>query len=207
MKAVIRDYQKADYPQCEALVNEAWNFDAIFSPYTLADLAKYIYTQGSVTGSNYQKVIEIEGSVAGLLFGYNEHGPKPKSSFFYALKILWHLLWIKSEKPVGKKELFNAIKVHTQNRLKLVPQRQSEIVLFVISKRHQRQGYGKLLWKGFKEICQKSNVSSIIVETNTSQASTFYEVLGFKHLGDFDSPLHAFATNEGQACIYRYMFE
>jgi ribosomal protein S18 acetylase RimI-like enzyme len=207
MKTVIRNYQKSDYSQCETLVNEAWNFDTIFSPYALANLAKYIYTQGSVVGSNYQKIVEIDGSVAGLLFGYNENGPKTHSSIFYLLAVLWRLLWIKSEKPVGKKELFNAIKIHAQNRLKLVPQHQSEIVLFVISKKYQQQEYGKLLWHGFKEVCQKSNVSSIIVEANKSGASSFYEMLGFKHQGDFESPLHTFATKEGQACIYRYVLE
>jgi ribosomal protein S18 acetylase RimI-like enzyme len=77
-------------------------------------------------------------------------------------------------------------------------------VLFVVGQEHQGRGFGKWLWSGFKEQCTKHEVSSIIVETNTLGASSFYEHIGFKHLGDFDSPLHEFAIKGGQACMYEY---
>lgn len=50
-------------------------------------------------------------------------------------------------------------------------------------------------------------MDSIIVETNKLGASGFYEQVGFKHLGDFDFPLHEFATKGGQACMYEYIYE
>ncbi len=40
-----------------------------------------------------------------------------------------------------------------------------------------------------------------------SAASGFYKQLGFKHVVDFDSPLHNLATPGGQACIYEYAVE
>lgn len=46
---------------------------------------------------------------------------------------------------------------------------------------------------------------SIIVETNIFGASSFYEQLGFRYLGNFDSPIHEFATKGGQACMYEYV--
>ena len=77
-------------------------------------------------------------------------------------------------------------------------------MLFVVGSEYQGQGFGKRLWHRFRTICEESGVSSIIVETNKLGASRFYELLGFSHLGDFDSPLHEYATRGGQACIYEY---
>jgi hypothetical protein len=59
----------------------------------------------------------------------------------------------------------------------------------------------------FKSQCKEAGVSSIIVEANKLGASGFYELLGFRYLGNFNSPLHEFATKRGQACLYEYVFE
>ncbi|MGV6818599.1 MAG: GNAT family N-acetyltransferase [Thiotrichales bacterium] len=97
--------------------------------------------------------------------------------------------------------------MHQKNRYKIVGRGRSEIVLFVVGKSFQKQGIGKKLWVGFKEKCIESGVKSVIVETNKLGASSFYEQLGFKHIENFDSPLHEFATKDGQACMYEYIFE
>lgn len=199
-----RQYKTADYIQCEKLVNQAWRFDDIFAPPALADFAKCIYTQGAVVAGNYHMVAEIDGEVAGFIFGFNEHGEKPKGKFIFGLKILFRLLTVKSAKPNGKKALIDAIGVHQKNRSNLIGSGQSEIMLFVINKKFQRQGIGTALWNGFKAECIKDSVNTIIVETNKLGASSFYEQLGFGHLGNFDSPLHEFATKGGQACLYGY---
>ena len=205
MNEIFREYRESDYSQCEELVNQAWGFDNIFLPSSLSDLAKCIYTKGSVLGSNYRMVIEVEGRIAGFIFGLNEYGKKPRKNYLFGLSILWRLIWIKSEKPKNKNDLLSAIKVHEQNRTKIVGRDKSEIILFVVSKEYQGLGFGKRLWSGFKSKCEDSGVSSIIVETNKLGASSFYELLGFRHLGDFNSPLHEFATKGGQACMYKYL--
>ena len=78
-------------------------------------------------------------------------------------------------------------------------------MLFVIDQTCQRKGIGKRLWAGFLENCIASNVTRIVVETNMKGAHSFYETIGFKHLGNFDSPLHEFTTPGGQACVYEYL--
>ena len=205
MKELLREYREEDYEQCEALVNQAWGFDKIFAPKALSDLAKCIYTKGSVLGSNYRKIVEVDRKVVGFIFGLNELSKKPVRNMLFGLSILWRLIRIKSEKPEDKKELINAIKAHEKNRAGLVGRGKSEIVLFVVSDQYQGKGFGKELWSGFKVKCIDSGVDSIIVETNKLGASSFYEKLGFKHIGDFDSPLHEFATKGGQACMYEYV--
>ncbi|MGD8846106.1 MAG: GNAT family N-acetyltransferase [Desulfobacteraceae bacterium] len=207
MKKFFREYRKEDYEQCEELVNQAWGFEKIFAPKALSDLAKRIYTGGSVVNSNYKIVAEVNGTVAGFIFGFNEYAKKPGKKIIFGLSILWQFIWVKSEKPKDKKELTNAINLHQKNRDKLVGRGRSEIVLFVVGEMFQRQGIGKELWAGFKEKCIEHGVSSIIVETNKLEASSFYERLGFKHMGNFDSPLHEFATKGGQACVYEYVFK
>lgn len=204
MNEIFREYQNSDYQQCEALVNQAWGFDSIFAPQALANVAKCIYTKGSVLGSNYKSVVEIDGKIAGFIFGLNEFDKQPGRNILFSLHILWRLFRIKSQHHGDKKKLLTAINTHEQNRSKIVNRGRSEIVLFVVSQEHRGKGLGKKLWSGFKAHCIRNGVTSIIVETNKLGASRFYEQLGFKHIGDFDSPLHEFATKGGQACMYEY---
>jgi len=200
----FRDYENRDYHQCEMLVNEAWAFDENFRPQGLADIAKLLYTKGSVLNSNYKKVVEIEGDVAGFIFGFNELSDKQKNTFLFGLKILWKLYRVKPIETGDKKKLLKALADHEKNRSKLVDRGKSEIVLFVVGKKYQGLGYGKKLWSGFLSHCKQRGVKSIFVETNRLGASSFYEQLGFIHVGDFDSPLHEYATKGGQACMYEY---
>lgn len=206
MNELFRDFKATDYSQCEQLVNQAWGFDKVFTPKALSDLAKHIYTKGSILSSNYRMVAEVDGKVVGFIFGLNEYSNKPERNIFFGLNILWGLMRIKGDKT-DKRDLMNALKIHEKNRSSIVNTGRSEIVLFVVSDKYQGRGFGKRLWLGFKEQCVQSGVTSIIVETNKLGASSFYELLGFKHLADFDSPLHEFATKGGQACIYEFICE
>jgi len=203
MNVQIREFAEKDYLQCEELVNQAWCFDSVFQPEALAKLAKKMYTRGSVNESTYRTVAEVDGKVVGFIFGLNQHDYKPRLNLGYRLSTLWDLLNIKSSTP-SKKEVINAISVHEQNRSQLVEKQRSEIVLFVVDKEYQGLGIGKQLWSGFLENCVDSKVEKIVVETNKLGAATFYETLGFEYLADFDSPLHEFATPNGQACVYQY---
>lgn len=120
MKELLREYREEDYKQCESLVNEAWGFDEIFAPKELSDLAKCMYTKGSVLSSNYRMVVEVDGKVAGFIFGLNERLKSPGINILYRLSTLWRLIRVKSEKPGHKKEFLNAIKDHEENRTKFV---------------------------------------------------------------------------------------
>lgn len=205
MQVEIRDYKNADYAQCEALVNQAWRFDSIFAPQALSDLAKHLYTQGSVQGSNYLRVAEVEGKVVGFIFGLNNRKPRPKRNLWYGVRMLWRFLRIRSEKPNGKRILSNAIVEHERNRSQVVNRGVSEIVLFVVDEEFKGKGIGRSLWEGFRHECEESGVGSLVVETNKLGASGFYESLGFRHVDDFHSPLHELATPGGQACMYEYL--
>ena len=205
MEQVIRDYQETDYDQCQLLVENAWSFESNFRPRELADLAGVIYTKGSVLGSNYQKVVEIDGKVAGFIFGRNEASFKPKRHILFGLRVLWRLLRIKNLPKLERKRLVNAMSIHEKNRLEVVESGKSEIVLFVVAKEYQGLGHGKRLLSGFVDSCRSSNIRSIIVETNKLEAASFYEGVEFKHKANFDSPLHEYASKGGQACIYELM--
>ncbi len=83
----------------------------------------------------------------------------------------------------------------------------SEIILFVVDPACQGIGIGKKLLSEFIAQCKSSGVKSVIVETNKLGASSFYEGVGFRHMGNFYSPLHEYATKDGQACMYEYRCE
>ncbi|VAX35289.1 hypothetical protein MNBD_UNCLBAC01-2145 [hydrothermal vent metagenome] len=207
IKSNIREYENFDYEFCEGLVNDAWKFDENFKPQGLSDIAKRIYTKGSVIGSNFRKVVEVNGKVVGFMFGLNEVSAKPKRGTLFELSILWQLLRIRKMAFTDKKKLINAINSHEINRSKVVGRGKSEIVLFVVDPSYQKVGNGKRLLSKFISQCKSSGVKSIIVETNKLGASSFYEGVGFKHIGNFDSPLHEYATKGGQACMYEYSCE
>lgn len=207
MQTLFRDYRNSDYESCEALVSDAWEFDSNFKPQELANVAKYIYTKGSLVGSNYGRVVEINGKVVGFIFGLNEMSAKPKKNVLFGLNILRRILCIKGLKFRDKKKLLIALNTHEINRSKIVDRGKSEIILFVIEPSYQGVGNGKRLLSEFITQCKKSGVKSIVVETNKLEASSFYAGVGFKHIGDFDSPLHEYATKGGQACMYEYKCE
>ena len=203
----IRDYKESDYTRCESLVSDAWDFDKIFQPQGLASVAKRLYTMSSVVNSNYFKVVETDGEVVGFIFGLNEKATVPRKLpiIRFGLGILLRILLVRGVKYSEKKKLLNAINVHTANRFKLVKPGRSEITLFVIDPDHQGIGIGKRLLSDFISHCKDSGVESVIVETNTHGASGFYEGVGFKLIGYFDSPLHRYAAWDGQAGMYEYI--
>lgn len=205
MDEIFREYKQSDYISCEELVNQAWGFDDMFTSKKLSAFTKYLYTQGAVMSSNYKMVVEHQGQVVGFFFGYNENAKKPAKNLLFRLYLFIRLITIKGS-GLEKKTLFEAMSHHQKNRLKVVGYGKSEIALFVVNNDCQRKGLGKELWFGFKEYCLEYGVKSVIVETNKLGARRFYEKLGFKHVSDFDSPLHEFATKKGQACIYEYVF-
>ena len=202
----IRDYKRSDYKVCETLVNQAWKFDTNIQPRALAEIAKTIYTKGSLLNSNFQKVIEKDGKVIGLLFGLNEKIEKKKSDFLFGLNILRRIFFIKGLPFKKKTQFLKSLNRHVTNRSKLVEQGKSEIVLFIIDTSFQKQGYGKRLLEAFLQQCKESDVDSLIVETNTDGGSKFYKKMGFKLIDYFDSPLHSYVTRKGKACMYEYKY-
>lgn len=202
-RAVFRNYRDSDYESCEALVSDAWKFDDSFKPQELSNIAKCMYTKGALIGSNFRKVVEFHGKVVGFIFGLNEMSTKPKKSMLFGLNILRRILCVKGIKFSEKKKLLKAINNHEINRSKVVKRGKSEISLFVVDPNNQGVGYGKKLLSEFTTQCKSSGVESIIVETNKLGASSFYERVGFRHIGNFDSPLHEYATKGGQACMYK----
>lgn len=207
---IFRAYRDSDYSDCETLVDNAWGFHRNFRPRGLAVLGKYLYTMGSLANSNYRAVAEHDNEVIGFIFGYNERVPIPKHELHKLssrLAILKRLLFIKDMKFRDKLHFLNSMGTHEKNRGALLERRKSEIVLFVVHPAFQGQGIGKKLFDGFRSFCEKSKVESIIVETNKLGAAGFYERIGFKLRGDFDSPLHNYVTKNGQACLYEYIFQ
>ena len=178
----------------------------VFQPDECTELAKAIYTGGSEIESTFKSVAVANGEVIGFLFGMNRTLYKPKLHLKFRLRVLWKLYRIKSSTPT-KKELIQAMVEHEKNRSTLVPKKRSEIVLFVVADAHQGKGVGKARWGKFLESCSRLKEARVYVETNKSGASTFYENIGFKHLSNFNSPLHEFATPNGEACIYVYCCE
>jgi len=207
MGQVFRQYRDADYAACEALVSNAWDFERIFAPHALARLVAYLYTSGPLAVSNFARVVEIDGQVVGFIFGLNQNQPVPKhemQKLSKRLAIMARLMLIRGLRFSEKTRLLKAFGAHEVNRTALVGRDRSELTLFVVDPAHQGAGFGKKLFADFADYCRGSDVKNIVVETNKIGASSFYERIGFKMIGDFHSPLHAYATPDGQACMLEF---
>lgn len=203
MAALIRNFKHGDYQQCEDLVEQAWGLINLFDSRKVSDLARLAYTRGSLESSNYKKVLVLGSRVEGFIFGLNESGAHPRADIRFRALVLWKILQLKNDRAEWD-NLYTALKIHVRNRSDLVMKGQSEIQLFIVNREHQGKGYGKELWSGFKDHCAKSQVKTILVSTNTQGASSFYEKIGFGHVGNFASPLHEIAKWKGQPCMYEF---
>lgn len=203
MDIEIRDYSEADYQRCSELVSESWNFDTVFRPAEFTELAKAIYTGGALIESTYKSVAVSNGELVGFIFGMNRADYRARLHLMYRWRILWRFFRLKQSSP-NKSDLLHALSEHAKNRSTLVPKKRSEIALFVVAEAFQRRGVGTALWRGFLDDCVKAGEVEVFVETNRTEASAFYEKLGFQHRADFDSPLHRISTPDGTACIYVY---
>lgn len=199
----IRKINRRDYQYCEQLVQKVWHFDSIFESTALREIASLGYTKGSLEGSNFAQVVELNGKVAGFLFGKNDNMVHLKFYLFFKIAMLWKLFRFPGDK-FPRNELLAALKTHVENRSRVVEQGRSEILLFVVDPDFQGRGVGQLLWASFRDYCVDSGVDSIYVSTNTSEATGFYEHIGFTHLGDFMSPLHEIAQWPGTPCMYEF---
>lgn len=162
---------------------------------------------GSVAMSNYHIVAEHESKIIGFIYGYNEHISLPKHELHRLsakLAIMRRLMFMRTMRFREKVDFLSSIGIHEKNRIALLKRGKSEIVLFVVDPAFRGKGIGKKLFEGFRAFCETSQVESIIVETNRLGAASFYEQIGFKLIGDFDSPLHNCVTKNGQACLYEY---
>lgn len=205
---IFREYRDGDYSACETLVSDAWEFERHFQPLELANLGKYLYTMGSFAASNFHMVATHNDQVIGFIFGYNEKNPLTRHellSFSSNLGILMRLLFMRGMRFKSKLGFIHSISTHEKNRTALFKRGTSEVVLFVVHPDFQGQGIGKHLFEAFRANCEVSSVASIIVETNRLGAASFYERIGFRLKGDFDSPLHDYVTPNGQACLYEYV--
>ncbi|MDQ7074499.1 MAG: GNAT family N-acetyltransferase [Gammaproteobacteria bacterium] len=204
IKILIREYRDTDYTTCEALVSEVWSLDVKFQPQEFSTRVKNMYTQGSVIGSNFRVVLEINGRVVGFLFGLNEQQPKPDRDLIFESTVLWKILNIDGLSVRDKENLFSAINQHEKNRLAVMGRDKSEVVLCVVSPLFQKNGYGKKLIYDFITHCKNDAVESIVVEANNFGSGDFYQAIGFQYRFGFDSPLHEYMGETRAACMYEY---
>lgn len=204
----LRDYCDDDYSTCETLVDNAWQFQQNFSPPEFADLLKYLYTMGSIASSNFRLVATHHNEVVAFIFGYNNKKKLPPHDlhkFAKKLSLTKRFFLLKNVSLKEKLRFLKAMGTHEKNKSSLLQNNNSEIILFVVSPQHQAKGIGKRLFAAFLQQCQQHQVKSIIVETNSQGAAGFYQTIGFQLLNHFDSPLHDYIENYGQASLYEYI--
>ena len=143
---VIRDFTPGDFDGCVDMVNKVWDFDKHFSPPALANLFKRLYTGGSLSESNYTKVVEENGNPVGFIFG-KIVGLKTYKNEFSGLKgqlrFLRKLFFIKGVEFKRKMNYLKKINSHEINRRKVESRECSEVNLFVVDPETQGKGYCK----------------------------------------------------------------
>jgi ribosomal protein S18 acetylase RimI-like enzyme len=205
MEINIRNYEHHDYDRCEELVNEAWHFDTIIHDKNLSKTALRLYTKGGLCSGNMNLVAVDQGRVVGFLFGYNNLAKtKLRGKIKLAIEAISSFNFKKMDK-MERNKFIKALTDHNKNRTVIEPGKASEICLFVVSQDVRGKNIGTKLWEEFRDSCIEHDVQRIRVETNKLGASSYYEKQGFTLVSNFKSPLHEFATPDGQACMYEYI--
>ena len=203
---MIRDYQKSDFATCSDLTNIVWDFDSHISSLALSELFQWMYTAGSLSNSNFCKVLELNGKVKGLLFGKIENmqtGQLRLSTFWLQLKLIVKLILMKEIPFKTKLSLFKMVHVHEVNRSKLESREISEVHLFIVDPEYQGMGWGKMLMNEFITACKKRNIKRFVLETDEESNYGFYEHFGFTRKGEFYSPLlYEYAGNSDVTYVY-----
>ena len=214
---MIREYQNSDFDDCVKLVDKVWGFNKHFDSPGLSQLHQKEYTGGSISESNFLRVVEENGQIAGFFFGRIENKKIPRSQYsniLEQLKFLLNLFGIPKLK--FRKKLayfFNSIyhtiiydlntRKHEINRRVVESKKSSEVVLFVVDPECQGKSYGKRLINDFIEACKNEKVKRIVLETDMECNYGFYEHLGFKVNSSFHSPLlQEYSGEAGETFIY-----
>jgi ribosomal protein S18 acetylase RimI-like enzyme len=203
---VIRDFGPTDFDGCAELVDKVWEFHNHFSPQQLAEFFKRLYTGGSLSESNVNKVVEEKGKVVGFLFGKIAGLKTYKnefSGFGGQFRVLRKLLFMKGVAFKRKMFYLKIINTHELNRRAVEPRDGSEVNLFVVYPGTQGKGYGKRLLFEFIAACKEHHVESIVLETDNESNHGFYTHLGFTVKSSFFSPiLKEYSRGSGETFIY-----
>ena len=142
MDIEIREYRESDYSRCAALVGEAWQFDSVFKPAEFTELAKDLYTGGSLIESSFKSVAVSNGEVVGFLFGIHRVAPGTGLHLLFRLKMVWRFYRIRNASP-NKNDLIKALSAHEKNRSPWVPRKRNEIALFVVANPLRAAGWAR----------------------------------------------------------------
>jgi GNAT superfamily N-acetyltransferase len=186
----MRDYKEADLAECVRLVNLAWDFDSRLAG--LSVFAGLAYAAGSLAQSNFAKVIDDNGALCGFLFG--RCGPDPVQRNQYSgplggVRILTQLIAVPGVGIRKKLHLLKALVNHEAARRAVEPDRSCEVNLFVVDPASQGKGRGRALMGAFVDHCRSCGAARVTVETDVESNYGFYHHVGFKTVGEFESPL------------------
>ncbi|MFW5776432.1 MAG: N-acetyltransferase family protein, partial [Spirochaetota bacterium] len=203
---MIRDYRPADFSACRELVNLVWGFHARFRHVGLSRLLLEFYTRGALAASNYAKVIQRDGVVAGFIFARIETLPTPRFAWAAAVRVAvtaGRLIVLPGVRWTKKRALLRMARTHERNRATVDSGQASEVTLFVVHPTLQGEGWGRKLMDGVIAACRAVGASRLVLETDSESNWGFYRHVGFAEKGSFESPLlEEFTGHPGSSWVF-----
>lgn len=200
----LRSFCFTDLPKCYEIVSLSFGVSERISPHILADYMAKLYVESSVIESSKAFGLEVDGEVVGFLFGRLPDEPLFQgrfSGFFGKLAMIGELLLLKGVSLASKWTWLKTAIEHDRRSPDLGTK--CEVTLVAISPAAQGLGGGRMLLEAFIDHCVTNGQSDLYLETDASSNFRFYEHLGFKHIGSFDSPLAAaFSGGSGETFVY-----
>ncbi len=206
------NYDSKYLKSCGDLVRESWNLHQNYRNLKQIDSVYELYIRDCVDYSEYTElIVDGDGIVHGIMFGSIENRDIIQHINLVIKRIkttLWHAVKV-IKGDFGRRSTAITVYKKQKNNDKLgeaySDEFQSEVNLFIVSKRLRGQGAGYKLMNRYIEFCQNKNLNSVFLWTDLGCTYSFYERFGFKLHSTFHSDtLTNGEANKANGMIFSY---
>ena len=178
-KVIYRRISKADIPEIEQLVSDAFGLHEYVEDKNTLDLIKKMYVASCLAEEKFNKVAVVDGKIAGVIMGGSDHEKYTRSNVKNGARMLYHAarLWTKTRtKKIGKNEVQQTYKELISD---IKEEFDGVLTLFAVRRDVRGLGIGKGLLVKMNTYYRKHNTKKIYLYTDDTCNYGFYDHMGF----------------------------
>ena len=178
-KVIYRRISKADLPEIEQLVSDAFGLHEYVEDTKTWELVKKMYMASCLAEEKFNKVAVVDGKIAGVIMGGSDHEKHTRSNVKNGARLLYYVarIWANTRsKKIGINEVQSAYKELIKD---IKDQFDGVLTLFAVRSDVQRLGIGKGLLAEMNTYYRKHDTKKIYLYTDDTCNYGFYDHMGF----------------------------
>lgn len=177
MQITLRDYQKEDFKELQAIVRKTWHYDEFCSPKTAAKLAG-VFLSSCLTNHTFSRIALLNNKPVGIILVKNRAIHKcPVKYRLKQIKSILSLYLSKEGRKVSK--IFGSVNgIDKQLLADVNKSYPAELSLFAVDSSCRGKGIGKQLFNAALEYLKEQKLNEFYLFTDTSCNYGFYEHQG-----------------------------